>query len=221
MEVSPTTLIATPTASGTEIGKPWCWRVQNVPRSARVFWFASLAAALLIPGLALAGSAGEESGVSLCSPAMMADIRPTCFPPGAAASIEHREIGLVVTPRGLVWRITGLRLRQVSVERLRGQLQAIDYLFGRLPANPHVRASVGAAQYNARRPLYVLVRESRGRGLDSRPVLFEARGENGPGAWHFTANLPGREGEVLVITNEGRTATQHIGNALLRRSADP
>lgn len=124
----------------------------------------------------------------------------------------------MVTPRGLVWRVTHLRLRQVSVERWMGKLEAIDYLFGRLPADPHSPPSIGVPQYNASQPLYVLVRESRGRGGDTKPLLFEDRGEGVPGAWHFSANVPGRYVGLLIITNEGKLAAQQIGTSLLRRS---
>lgn len=178
-----------------------------------------LAAAVLLLGHPPASSA-RAAGVapSLCSPAQVGDIRPVCFPPSAAPRLERGAAGMVVTPRGLVWRVTHLRLSQVDVERWRGRLEGMDYLFGRLPAAPNLPPALGAAQYNALRPLYVLVRESTGRGQEMKPRLWRAQGSSGPGAWHFVTNFRGRNLGLSIVTNESRLAISRIGYSLLRRA---
>jgi hypothetical protein len=156
------------------------------------------------PGTRAFSSAAPASRrVSLCDgPHINARVR--CYPPSQVGLAERQMPVAVISPRGLVWRVTGLRLREVDVDGS----AAMDYLFGRLPPGPF-----GLPGYGSVRPHYMIVREITGGPRNLAVNVYRMQG----GAdWHFSASVRGRDLELHIFTNVGRVAVERVGYKMLR-----
>jgi len=148
-------------------------------------------------------TAGTPRRVSLCD-GLHVDATPRCYPPSQVGKAERQMPVRVVSPRGLVWRVTGLRLHEVDVD----SGAAMDYLFGRLTADRS-----GIPDYGSTRFRYMVVREIAGHMTFGRAVVYRTQGE---AQWHFAANVPGRDLALHIFTNVGRTAVARVGYAMLK-----
>lgn len=159
---------------------------------------------------------------TLCAPAMRSvDARSQCFSPTQAAIAERQVPVPVVTPRGLVWRMSGLALSEVSIEHGASGVAAINYVFGRIPLDTTAPASAAKPLYGVPRPQYVLVREFIGHTRDAKRAVFRSNTGQGRGAWHFVANFSGRNLALSITTNMSKRTAERIGVALVRRGAGP
>src|SRR4051794_17730987 len=96
---------------------------------------------IVVCAMVAAGAGGgvirAQAPVSLCGPGMV-DVNGVtqCYAASRVLHAEHSMRRPVISPRGVVWRLTHLRLRQVSVESALGG-RVLLYLFGEIPGGPH------------------------------------------------------------------------------------
>jgi hypothetical protein len=119
------------------------------------------------------------------------EARDICFTPARVALAEARMPASLVRPRGIVWRLTGLRLRHLLL-RVNGRPFALVFLYGRVPL------TIGPVQefsLSLDRPHYILVSENTTLGS------WPAKPVDSDGHWEYGVNLRCRHLSLFVTTN--------------------